>query len=349
MRRRGRSKASLLCRRTARPGVAVIDWEFGAPLVFAIPLLDRFRGISVREGVLFEGPAGWAEFAPFRDYDDRSSVPWLQAAIESATKRWPAPNRRTVPVNATVPIVGPERAAEIVAASGCTTAKIKVADLHTTDPNATLDGDAARVAAVRSVLGPTGHIRVDANGAWTVAEAMAAIAVLDDAAGGLQYVEQPCRTLEELAALRRLVTPLIAADESIRHADDPMKVALAGAADIAVIKVAPLGGVRRALAIAAAAGLPVVVSSAVDTAVGLSAGLALAGALPELPYACGLGTGGLLVGDVSSAAAPATSGRLAVPDRAPEPDRFAEFRADPETERFWLDRLDRVRALLPLG
>jgi O-succinylbenzoate synthase len=295
----------------------------------------------VREGIVLRGPAGWAEFAPFRDYLDAECVPWLRSAIESATVPWPERRRDRVEVNTTVPVVPSERAAELVRASGCRTAKIKVAD-RAVD----LAADARRVAAVRDALGPAGRIRVDANGAWTVAQAIAAIDVLDAAASGLEYVEQPCRTLAELAEVRRLSRVPIAADESIRRATDPARVALAGAADIAVIKVAPLGGVWAALRIAAAAGLPVVVSSAVDSSVGLSAGLALAAALPELPYACGLGTASLLMDDLTTAALQPVDGFIEVPDRAPEPNRYEDVRADPSTTRWWLERLQRVAALI---
>jgi O-succinylbenzoate synthase len=209
-----------------------------------------------------------------------------------------------------------------------------------------LQDDAERLAAVRDALGAGGSIRIDANAGWSVEQALAAIPVLDDAAGGLEYVEQPCASIDELAAVRRAVAVPIAADESIRRADDPLRVALAGAADIAVLKVAPLGGVRQALRVAAAAGLPVVVSSAVDSAVGLAAGLALAGALPELQHACGLGTASLLIGDVSSAGLLPEAGRLPVLGRAPDPDRLHEFAADPDTTARWLSRLARVAALL---
>lgn len=308
--------------------------------VYAVPLVQRFRGITVREGVLLRGAAGWAEFAPFRDYDDAECVPWLLAAVESATVPWPQRVRDRIEVNTTVPVVSPERAAVLVEASGCRTAKIKVAD-----PHVDLDADARRVAAVREALGASGRIRVDANGAWTVEQAVRAIAILDEAAAGLEYVEQPCRTLDELARVRALVSPPIAADESIRRATDPARVALTGAADIAVIKVAPLGGVRSALRVAVASGLPVVVSSAVDTSIGLAAGLALAAALPELTYACGLGTAGLLTADVTSAALQPVDGYLPVPACAPEPDRYDNVSADQETTRYWLDRLDRVAAL----
>jgi len=309
--------------------------------VYSLPMVERFRSITVREGVLLHGPRGWAEFAPFANYDDAQCVPWLAAAVEAATVGWPEPVRARVPVNTTVPVVTPERAAEMVLASGCTTAKVKVAD-----PGTTLAEDADRVAAVRQVLGITGRIRVDANAAWSVPQAVEAIRVLDAAAGGLEYVEQPCPTIDDLAAVRRRVGVPIAADESIRLAGDPMTVALAGAADIAVVKVAPLGGVRAALRVAQASGLSVVISSAVDSAVGLAAGLAAAGALPDLPFACGLGTASLLAADVTGAPDLPVSGMLAVPREAPEPVALAEHLADDGTRRRWLERLQRVAELL---
>lgn len=309
--------------------------------VFAIGLHDRFRGIDVREGVLLRGPVGWAEFAPFKDYDDRDCVPWLRAALDSASRPWPARVRDRVEVNTTVPVVSPERAHELVSGSGCRTAKVKVADQGTA-----LSADLERVAAVRDALGPGGRIRVDANGGWSVDDAARAVRELDRAAGGLEYVEQPCRSIEELAAVRRRVDVPIAADESIRRESDPLAVARAGAADIAVVKVAPLGGVHRALEIAAQAGLPTVVSSAVDSAVGLAAGLALAGALPDLPYACGLATASLLVGDVVSDPVRPQDGTLPVPTAAPEPDLLDRWAADAATTRWWRDRLGRVAHLL---
>ncbi|HEX5401690.1 MAG TPA: o-succinylbenzoate synthase, partial [Pseudonocardiaceae bacterium] len=238
--------------------------------VYSVPMRTRFRGITVREGMLLHGPAGWGEFSPFLDYDERESVPWLASAVETATLGWPAPVRDRIPINCTVPVVDPVTAHQLVSASGCGTAKVKVAD-----PGMPLAADCERVAAVRDALGPGGRIRVDANAAWDVDTAVTAIRELARAAGGLEYVEQPCPSLDELAAVRKRVDVPIAADESIRRAEDPMRVAVAGAADIAVIKVAPLGGVRRALEVAAACGLPCVVSSAVETSVGLAAGLAL--------------------------------------------------------------------------
>jgi O-succinylbenzoate synthase len=242
-------------------------------------------------------------------------------------------------VNCIVPAVGPERAQEIVRASGCSTAKVKVADAPDSLP-----ADLERVAAVRDALGPGGSVRVDANARWEIEEAVTAIRALDRAAGGLQYVEQPCRTIEELAAVRRRVDVPIAADESIRRAEDPLRVAVAGAADIAVLKCAPLGGVRRALAVAEACGLPCVVSSALQTSVGLAGELALAGALPDLDLACGFGTGALLAADVVAEPLLPHDGWLPVPRRAPEPVLRDAVAAGPERTRWWTDRLARVLA-----
>jgi o-succinylbenzoate synthase len=312
--------------------------------VYSVPMRTRFRGIDMREGVLLEGDAGWGEFCPFLEYDDRVAAAWLATAIEANTTGWPAPVRDVVPVNCTVPAVGPERAREIAATSGCTTAKVKVAD----HPNS-LGDDVERLAAVRDGLGPDGFVRCDANGLWQVDQAVTAIRELDRAAGGLQYVEQPCRTIEELAAVRKRVDVPIAADESIRQAEDPLRVAVAEAADIAVLKCAPLGGVRRALEVAEAAGLPCVVSSALETSVGLAAELALAGALPQLDYACGLGTIDLLAGDVVADSFVPVGGMLPVPRRPPVPDPalLERFAADDARAEWWRERLERAR--LELG
>src|SRR6476469_4958927 len=253
----------------------------------------RFRGITVREGVLLRGEAGWGEWSPFLEYPPDVAEPWLRCAEEAAAGDWPEPLRDVVPVNVTVPAVGPERAHAIALAGGCRTAKIKVAE-----PGQSLGDDLARVEAVRDALGAGAHLRVDVNGHWEVDEAVAAIRLLDRAAGGLEYVEQPCATVEELAAVRRAVDVPIAADESIRRAEDPYRVRDLEAADIAVLKVQPLGGVRACLRIAEEIGLPVVVSSALETSVGIAAGLALAAALPSLRHACGLATVQLLTLDV---------------------------------------------------
>jgi O-succinylbenzoate synthase len=315
---------------------------------YAIPLRTRFRGISVREGLVVEGPAGWGEFCPFPEYDDAEATAWLAAAVEQATVGWPAPVRDAVPVNVIVPAVGPEQAHAAVVRSGCRTAKVKVAD-HP----ASLADDVARVEAVRDALGPGGAVRVDANGAWDIDAAVTAVRALDRDADGLQYVQQPCRTIDELAAVRRRVDVRIAADESIRRADAPLRVAVAGAADVAVLKCAPLGGVARALRVAEAAGLPCVVSSALETSVGLAAELALAAALPELEFACGLGTLALLDGDLTSreAGLHPVGGRLPVPRTPPVPDPAlldAHAMADGERARWWQHRFTRVAELLVL-
>jgi O-succinylbenzoate synthase len=315
--------------------------DFGDARVYAIPMTTRFRGIDVREGVLIEGPAGWGDFCAFPEYDDREAASWLTTAIEACTVGWPDPVRGRIPVNVTVPAVGPSRAHDIVTASGCRTAKVKVAD----HPES-LNEDIARLEAVRAALGD-GRVRIDANAVWDVDTAVARIPVLDRAAGGLEYVEQPCATVEELAQVRRRVSVRIAADESIRRAEDPLRVAVAEAADLAVIKCTPLGGVRRALRVAEACGLPCVVSSALETSVGLSAGLALAGALPELDFACGLGTLSLLRGDVVGPARALTpvDGYLPVAPVTPTPDPalLDEYAMkDPARVQWWRDRLARL-------
>jgi o-succinylbenzoate synthase len=305
--------------------------------VVAVPMRVPFRGTTVREAVLVEGPAGWGEFAPFPEYDDAESARWLAAALEAACTGWPYPVRDRVEVNATVPAVDPGRVREVLDHfPGCRTAKVKVAQA-----GQVLDDDVARVAAVRRVLGAGARIRVDANGAWTVAQAREALDAL--APFDLEYVEQPCATVEELAQVRGLGVP-VAADESVRRADDPLRVARLGAADLVVLKVPPLGGVRTALDVALACGLPVVVSSALDTSVGISAGLALAGALPELPFACGLATTGLMAADVADLVV--EDGSLPVRAVAPDPDRLHRLAAPRDRQVWWRDRLARCAALL---
>jgi O-succinylbenzoate synthase len=289
---------------------------------FAIPMRARFRGITVREGALIEGPAGWGEFSPFAEYGPRECARWLACAVEAATAGWPAPVRDRVPVNVTVPAVDPARAHALVTASGCRTAKVKVAER-----GQSLADDAARVEAVRDALGSGGAIRVDANGAWDVGEAVRALRALG--AFGLEYAEQPCATLAELAELRRRTDVPLAADESIRRAGDPLAVRAAGSCDIVVLKAQPLGGVRAALAVAEACGLPVVVSSAVETSVGLAAGVAFAAALPELRYACGLATVSLLAGDVTAAPLAQEAGVLPVARPGVDAERLTAWETDP--------------------
>jgi O-succinylbenzoate synthase len=307
-----------------------------APVVFDIAMRLRFRGQDRRSGVLLNGPAGWGEFSPFPDYDAATCARWLAAAREAAYDGWPAAVRDTIPVNTTVPAVGPEQAHALVLASGCTTAKVKVAE-H----GQTLGDDVARVEAVRDALGSSGRLRVDANGAWSLDDAVEALRALDKF--DLEYAEQPVASLEDMARLRRQVDVRLAADESVRRAEDPVRVAGLEAADIVVLKVQPIGGVRRCLEVAEACGLPVVVSSAVETSVGIAAGVALAAALPELPFACGLGTLTLLTADVTRTPLLPVDGALAV--RAVVPDLDLVTSSD-ETRAHWLRRMaeaDNVR------
>lgn len=307
--------------------------------VFDIAMRVRFRGQDRRRGVLLEGPAGWGEFSPFPEYDAQVSSRWLAAAREAAMTGWPAPRRSSIPVNTTVPAVDPERARDLVVASGCRTAKVKVAE-----PGQTLADDIARVEAVRDALGSSGALRIDANAAWDVDAATTALRELSRF--DLEYAEQPVPTLEDMAVLRRRVDVRLAADESVRTAADPLRVAGLEAADVVVLKVQPLGGVRRCLAVAEACGLPVVVSSAVETSVGIAAGVALAAALPELPYACGLGTVTLLDGDVCSDPLVPSDGELPVREVVPDLALLAAHSADAMTCEHWLERMMSAQAVL---
>lgn len=310
--------------------------------VYDIALTTSFRGITRRRGMIFEGPAGWAEWSPFPEYDDVVAARWLAATIEAAELGFPAPVRDTVPVNAIVPAVAPEAAAARVREAGCRTAKVKVAQA-----GETLDDDVARVSAVRDQLGAGGLIRVDANAAWDVPAALRALREL--AQFGLEYAEQPCRTVAELRQLRReldaagIAVP-IAADESIRQAADPL--AVRDIADVAILKVQPLGGVRACLELAEQLGLPAVVSSALETSVGLRAGVALAAALPSLPHACGLETASLLVDDVAREPLRAVGGELPVGEVMVLPDALERVAAGGEVALWWRQRLSRAAALL---
>jgi O-succinylbenzoate synthase len=313
--------------------------------VVAIPMRVRFRGVTVREAALLHGPSGWAEFSPFLEYPPAEAARWLGAAIEAGWGQWPTARRDSIPVNATVPAVSPDQVPAVLARfDGATTAKVKVAER-----GQTIDDDVCRVAAVRDVMGPGGRIRVDANGGWAVDEGMDALRRL--AAYGLEYAEQPCAEVHELRELRLAlahqgVDVLIAADESIRKAEDPVRVAREEAADLVVVKVAPLGGVARALEVVAECGLPAVVSSALDTSVGMAAGVALAAALPDLPFACGLGTVALLEGDVCVDALTPRSGALPVGRVVADEALLARWAAPADRERWWRERIGAAHAQL---
>lgn len=319
-------------------GVTLAD-VLDAAVPFALPLRRRFRGIEIREGVLIKGPSGWGEFAPFDDYSDVAASRWLASAVEAAFGDWPAAIRSDVEVNAILPEVSAvdavRLAREAVLERGCRTVKIKVGSPALAD-------DEARVASVRDVLDTVlgrgiGAIRVDANGAWSVEQARVALRRL--AAYGLEYVEQPCRSEAELRELRRLVEVPFAVDETIRLSDEPGSMRVRDVADVAVLKAAPLGGASALLAIAADLDVPVVVSGSLDSSVGLGTALAAAAALPDLPFACGLGTGSLLAADLTDPRVP-IEGRLAVERPAPDlpsllaaRDRLADERADWRRQR----------------
>ena len=306
--------------------------------VVSIPMRVKFRGVTEREVALIEGPVGWGEFGAFLEYAPPEASRWLACAIEAAWVGWPDPVRDSVPVNATVPAVAADDVPAVLQRfPGSTTAKVKVAER-----GQSTEDDVCRVAAVRDAMGPHARVRIDANGAWDVATATEVLRRL--AAYDIEYAEQPCASVEELRDLRialaRNGTDIpVAADESIRKAEDPMRVRDLDAADLIVIKAAPLGGVRRALEIVAECGLPAVVSSALDTSIGMAAGLALAAALPQLDHACGLGTVALLDGDVASDSLTPVGGALAVRRVSADPELLDRHAATPDRVAWWRDRV----------
>lgn len=318
--------------------VSLADVLEGAVPV-ALTLHREFRGLNVREALLIRGPSGWGEFAPFDDYSDAAAARWLDCAVEAAFGEWPAPVRSTVPVNAIVPAVSPEDAGRLtrtaVVERGCSTIKVKVGSA---DP----EQDEARVASVREALTSSlgagrGSIRIDANAAWDVERGTVALRRLSSL--GIEYVEQPCRTREEMAELRRRVDVPFAVDELIRQADRPV-LRVSDVADVAVLKVAPLGGVEATLRIAEALDVPVVISGSLDSSVGLQAGIAAAAALDDLPLACGLGTGELFAQDVCAPILP-SSGVVPVLRRAPEPEALeaARRRVPADRVEYWHQRI----------
>ncbi len=311
--------------------------------VVSVPMTSRFRGITVREAVLLEGPEGWTEFSPFVEYDDAEAASWLQAAVDFGWHPAPPALRDRIPVNATVPAVP---AAQVDAVldryPGARTAKVKVAE-----PGQSLADDVARVSAVRDRLGPEGRIRVDANTRWNVDEAEHAIHAL--APFDLEYVEQPCATVDELAEIRRRTKYMgipIAADESVRKAEDPLAVARAGAADLLIVKAQPLGGIHSALRIVAEAGLPVVVSSAIDTSVGIAMGAHLAAAVPDLDFDCGLGTVAMFVQDVAEEPLVPVDGSIPVVRPTVSVSRLDALAAPDDRRDWWLDRVRRCHRIL---
>lgn len=304
----------------------------------AIPMALGYRRLTERRAVLLRGPAGWGEFSPFEDYDDRVASRWLTAALESATETLPPPQRDQIPVNVTVPPIAAEKAKRLVQHSGCRTAKVKVAE---TGQN--FSQDLARVAAVREALGDHGSLRIDVNGAWTVEEAESRLSRLEEF--DLQYAEQPCATLVELSELRARTSIPLAADESIRFGATPDQVVDSGAVDMLVMKVQPMGGIGRMLEWAARTELAVIPSSALETSVGLATGLAAAAALPELPYACGLATASLLAGDVVDQPLLPEGGVIALRRPTPAVERLGRWKPEENVASEMIARLERAAAL----
>ena len=305
--------------------------------VVALPMKTKFRGIEVRETALFEGPAGWAEFAPFIEYDARESLAWLESAIEAATIRVPIGKRTSISVNATVPASNDEAEIEEILSwyPGVDTVKIKV--------GTGIREDLARISRVRKVL-PTAKIRVDVNGSWNVDDAIFNIrTIYGEVAGNfLEYVEQPVASLNELRELReRLIVDVkIAGDEVLRKAEDPFAINLDGAIDVLMLKVSPLGGIKRSLELAAHHKLPVVVSSALESVVGISYGLKLAAQLPVLNYACGLATGALMKADVG--VIPIENGAMSVGTPEISREMLEKLKVSQERLEWWRNRITEV-------
>jgi O-succinylbenzoate synthase len=300
--------------------------------VVSIPVKNTFRGIKSREIALFEGPAGWSEFSPFLEYDNKQSAIWMKAALEAATKPAPTPLRNEVMVNATLPNIKPGEVEKVLSNfDGCTTIKIKINDF-------TIDRELL-IESLKHV--PNARFRLDINGGWTLDEAIVNLKNYEgEFAGLIDYVEQPCIDIADLKVLKNETGIKIAVDESIRKFLGSDLTKLKDVADIAVIKWAPSGGINAALDLIKQISLPVVVSSALDSSVGISHGLALACAIPNLYGACGLATVALLEGDVTSDSLLASKGVIA--NRKVTPDRISEFKVDNHRQKWWQDRADLI-------
>ena len=300
--------------------------------VVSIPVKNTFRGIKSREIALFEGPAGWSEFSPFLEYDNKQSATWMKAALEAATKPAPTPLRNEVMVNATLPNIKPGEVEKVLSNfDSCTTIKIKINDF-------TIDRELL-IESLKHV--PNARFRLDINGGWTLDEAIVNLKNYEgEFAGLIDYVEQPCIDIADLKVLKNETGIKIAVDESIRKFLGSDLTKLKDFADIAVIKWAPSGGINAALDLIKQISLPVVVSSALDSSVGISHGLALACAIPNLYGACGLATVALLEGDVTSDSLLASKGVIA--NRKVTPDRISEFKVDNQRQKWWQDRADLI-------
>jgi O-succinylbenzoate synthase len=296
-----------------------------------------FRSLDVRETALIKGESGWGEFAPFVEYSDQESLPWLESAIEAADKALSPALRESIPINATVPASNNEAEIEQILSwyPGVDTVKIKV--------GTGIKEDLARIKAVRKYL-PKAKIRIDVNGSWSVDDALINInAIYNEVAGdSLEYVEQPVASLDELKQLKEgmSVDVKIAGDEVLRKAKDPFAISLDGAIDILMLKVSPLGGIKRAMDLASHHKLPVVISSALESAVGISYGLALAARVPNLDYACGLGTSALFNQDISDI--PIISGAIKVKNYPIDTAQIERHQLKGERLEWWRNRISRV-------
>jgi len=312
------------------PARVAVEELLAASVPFSLPLRVPFRGLTSREGMLLKGPSGWGEFAPFDDYDVPRAARWLAAALEAAWGQWPPTTRDFVEVNAIIPAVDSTQAGvlarEAILDNGCRTIKVKV--------GSTLAEDEARVVAIRDALDTAdvdGRIRLDVNGMWSLDQAQTALRRL--VKYGIEYVEQPCESLDDVTRLRSAVDVPIAVDEALRTSDDPTSVRLDGIADYAICKPMTLGGVRATSRIAQSVGVPVVISGSLDTAVGLSSCVAAAAALPELPLASGLGTGTLFLRDVVDPPLRPSAGCLPVHRIAPDLDSLMQATEGVSDER----------------
>lgn len=316
--------------------------------VVRIPMKVKFRGVTYRESALIKGPAGWGEFAPFLEYQPAEASAWLKCAIETAWQGFPTSLRNEIPLNATVPAVG---AAEVESVLARYEGSIREVKVKVAEKGQSLKDDCARVAKVRELL-PDAGIKVDANMGWGEAQAVDSLARLSDY--DLLYAEQPVATIDGLARVRAELREkgnslLIAADESVRKAEDPLKVAQAKAADVLIIKAAPLGGIRNALRIVEQSGLPCVISSALETSIGISTGVALAASLPQLPFGCGLGTVSLLEGDITDDSLVARDGMVRVRTVEPSEDLLARFSAEESRVHWWRERIEHNYAHLVIN
>jgi O-succinylbenzoate synthase len=308
--------------------------------VVALPMRTKFRGLNTRETALIKGPNGWGEFASFTEYDAKESLPWLESAIEAATTELSAPLRNSIPVNATVPASDDEAEIEKILSwyPGVNTVKIKV--------GTGIREDLVRIARVRKHL-PKAMIRVDVNGSWSVDDAVFNIRTIYGEVAGefLEYVEQPVGTLDELRELkeRLIVDVKIAGDEVLRKAVNPFAIDLSDAVDVLMLKVAPLGGVNRALELAAHHKLPAVVSSALESVVGLSYGLQLAARVPNLEYACGLATSALFAQDLGEI--PVKDGAIELSEYEVVAERLERFTVSTERLEWWRQRITQVWSL----